>query len=218
MTAATPNSTGTRSSSEARGWSSASGASGACRTEFPRPAPSSRPSTPRPGASFSGPEPSRTGTARSCRSFTPWPGKPRPGSSRSTGQALPDGARKLLDLARAVPPRPLVTSTEDDSLLARVGRPALAAWTTAGDALTFLGEAVLAFLALLRGRARFRRIDLLHAFEATGASALGIVALINFLIGAVLAFVGAVQLVQFGATIYVADLVAIGVTRSSGPS
>ena len=41
-------------------------------------------------------------------------------------------------------------------------------------------------------------------------------ALINFLIGAVLAFVGAVQLVQFGATIYVADLVAIGVARELG--
>ena len=130
--------------------------------------------------------------------------------------ALPEGARKLLDLARAVPSRPLVPSAEDDSLLARVGRPALAAWTTAGDGLSFFGETVLALLALLRGRARFRRVDLLHAFEATGVAALGIVALINFLIGAVLAFVGAVQLVQFGATIYVADLVAIGVARELG--
>jgi phospholipid/cholesterol/gamma-HCH transport system permease protein len=129
---------------------------------------------------------------------------------------LPEGARKLVDLARAVPPRPLPPPNEDDSLLARVGRPALAAWGTAGDALTFLGETVLALLALVRGRARFRRVDLLHAFESTGASALGIVALINFLIGAVLAFVGAVQLVQFGATIYVADLVAIGITRELG--
>ena len=76
---------------------------------------------------------------------------------------------------------------------------------------------MLALLALLRGRARFRRVDLLcRLFEATGVAALGIVALINFLIGAVLAFVGAVQLVQFGATIYVADLVAIGVARELG--
>ena len=58
--------------------------------------------------------------------------------------ALPEGARRLLDLARAVPPRPLAPASEDDSLLARVGRPALAAWDTAGDALTFLGETVLA--------------------------------------------------------------------------
>jgi phospholipid/cholesterol/gamma-HCH transport system permease protein len=46
--------------------------------------------------------------------------------------------------------------------------------------------------------------------------ALGIVALINLLIGAVLAFVGAVQLQQFGASIYVANLVAIGITRELG--
>jgi phospholipid/cholesterol/gamma-HCH transport system permease protein len=129
---------------------------------------------------------------------------------------LPEGVRRLVGLARAVPPRPASHAAEDDSLLARVGRPALAAWDTAGDALTFLGETVLAHLALVRARARFRRVDLLHAFEATGVAALGIVALINFLIGAVLAFVGAVQLVQFGATIYVAALVAIGVTRELG--
>jgi phospholipid/cholesterol/gamma-HCH transport system permease protein len=129
---------------------------------------------------------------------------------------LPEGVRRLVGLALAVPPRPAAHAAEDDSLLARVGRPALAAWDTAGDALTFLGETVLALAAFVRGRARFRRVDLLHAFEATGAGALGIVALINFLIGAVLAFVGAVQLAQFGATIYVADLVAIGVARELG--
>ena len=76
---------------------------------------------------------------------------------------------------------------------------------------------VLALVALLRGRARFRRVDLLHALEATGVSALGIVALVNFLIGAVLAFVGAVQLQAFGAAIYVANLVAIGMTRELAP-
>jgi phospholipid/cholesterol/gamma-HCH transport system permease protein len=104
----------------------------------------------------------------------------------------------------------------DDALTARVGRVALHAWGTLGDAVSFLGEALLAFGALARGRAHFRRSDVLHAFEATGVAALGIVALINFLIGAVLAFVGAVQLQQFGAAIYVANLVAIGVARELG--
>jgi phospholipid/cholesterol/gamma-HCH transport system permease protein len=93
---------------------------------------------------------------------------------------------------------------------------ALSAFGTADDALRFLGETVLAFGAFLRGRARFRGRDLFQAVESAGVGALGIVALINFLIGAVLAFVGAVQLQQFGATIYVASLVAIGVTRELG--
>jgi phospholipid/cholesterol/gamma-HCH transport system permease protein len=59
-------------------------------------------------------------------------------------------------------------------------------------------------------------VDLVQAFESSGVGALGIVALINLLIGAVLAFVGAVQLQQFGASIYVANLVAIGITRELG--
>ncbi len=130
---------------------------------------------------------------------------------------LPDGARRLLGLAVAVKPHVEAVVPEDDALTARVGRVALHVWGTAGDALTFLGETVLALGLLLRGRARFRRVDLLHALEATGVSALGIVALINFLIGAVLAFVGAVELQQFGAAIYVADLVGIGVLRELGP-
>jgi phospholipid/cholesterol/gamma-HCH transport system permease protein len=131
--------------------------------------------------------------------------------------ALPAGARRLLALAGAVAPRVAPAPPEDDALTARVGRIALHGWDTARDAVGFLGETVLAFAALLRGTARFRRVDLLHAFEVTGVGALAIVALINFLVGAVLAFVGAVQLQPFGASIYVANLVAIAVTRELGP-
>ena len=129
---------------------------------------------------------------------------------------LPDGARKLAALARAVPPWVQAHAEEDNAVSARVGAVALHAWGTGWDAVEFLGETLQALGAMLRRRARFRRQDLLHAFEATGVGALGIVALINFLIGAVLAFVGAVQLQQFGASIYVANLVAIGVARELG--
>ncbi len=129
---------------------------------------------------------------------------------------LPAGVQRLVTLAGAVPGRPQAPAAPDDAVTARVGRVALRAWGTLDDALTFMGETVVALGALLRGRARFRRVDLLAAFESTGVAALGIVALINFLIGAVLAFVGAVQLQPFGATIYVASLVAIGVTRELG--
>jgi phospholipid/cholesterol/gamma-HCH transport system permease protein len=129
---------------------------------------------------------------------------------------LPDGVRRLISLASAVPPHVAAHAEEDNAVSARVGAVALHAWGTTWDAIEFLGETLQAFAAMLRRRARFRRQDLLHAFEATGVGALGIVALINFLIGAVLAFVGAVQLQQFGAAIYVANLVAIGVARELG--
>jgi len=129
---------------------------------------------------------------------------------------LPGGARKLLELAAAVPPKADDRGPEDDMLFARVGRIALRAWDTATDATEFLGEVVQALFAFLRGRARFRRVDLMHAMEGAGVGALGIVALINFLVGTVLAFVGAVQLEQFGAAIYVANLVGIAVARVLG--
>ncbi len=130
---------------------------------------------------------------------------------------LPEGARRLVSMALAVPPRVRPAAVEDDALTARVGRIALRAAATASDALSFVGATALAVSALARGRAGFRRTDLVRACEASGVAALGIVALINFLIGAVLAFVGAVQLQPFGASIYVADLVAIAVTRELGP-
>jgi phospholipid/cholesterol/gamma-HCH transport system permease protein len=129
---------------------------------------------------------------------------------------LPDGPRRLLALATAIPPHELSHSDEDDAVSARVGRAALSAWDTLGDATSFLGETVQAFLAMLGGRARYRGVDLMLALESAGVAALGIVALINFLIGGVLAFVGAVQLGPFGASLYVADLVAIGVSRELG--
>jgi phospholipid/cholesterol/gamma-HCH transport system permease protein len=130
--------------------------------------------------------------------------------------SLPEGARRLMGLAAAVPPQDQERPAEDDALTARVGSVAIRFWETASDATEFLGEVLEAFGTLLRGKARFRRVDLMHALETAGVGALGIVALINFLVGTVLAFVGAVQLEQFGAQIYVADLVGIAVARVLG--
>ena len=69
---------------------------------------------------------------------------------------------------------------------------------------------------LLRGRAQFRWADAFLVMEQTGPQALGIVAMINFLVGLILAFVGALELARFGASIYVADLVGIATVREMG--
>lgn len=79
--------------------------------------------------------------------------------------------------------------------------------------LTFVGENVLAGFKLLRGKAQFRWSDMLLVMDECGPQALGIVALINFLIGMILAFIGATELRRFGAAIYTADLVAIATVR-----
>jgi phospholipid/cholesterol/gamma-HCH transport system permease protein len=65
-------------------------------------------------------------------------------------------------------------------------------------------------------KVRFRTVDLLLLIQQSGARALPIVTLISFLVGVILAFVGAVQLKQFGAQLYVADLVGIGIVHELG--
>jgi phospholipid/cholesterol/gamma-HCH transport system permease protein len=130
---------------------------------------------------------------------------------------LPEGAHRLLALADAVPEkrdaRPPGTRPP---WLARVGQTATAAWRGAREATAFLGETTLAFAPLLRGRATFRARDLGLVVQECGPQALPIVTLINFLVGLIIAFVGAVELLKFGATIYVADLVAIATVRELG--
>jgi phospholipid/cholesterol/gamma-HCH transport system permease protein len=66
------------------------------------------------------------------------------------------------------------------------------------------------------GKARFRRGDLALFLQQCGAQALGIVTPISFLVGLILAFIGAVQLRQFGAEIYVAALNGLAITREMG--
>jgi phospholipid/cholesterol/gamma-HCH transport system permease protein len=129
---------------------------------------------------------------------------------------LPEGARKLLDLAAAAPERNTTKAEAPLPFLARVGTAAIAVGVGAREMITFVGESCLALARFALGRARFRRVDLALAIEQAGPAALPIVSLISFLVGLILAFVGAVQLRQFGAQIYVADLVGIAMAREMG--
>jgi len=129
---------------------------------------------------------------------------------------LPEGVRKLLDLAAAVPERDTKRGGARPSFLARLGVSTMSAFAGARAMISFIGESSIALAHAVVGRARFRRVDLLLNIQEAGANALGIVSLISFLIGLILAFVGAIQLRQFGAQIYIADLVAIGMAREMG--
>jgi phospholipid/cholesterol/gamma-HCH transport system permease protein len=129
-------------------------------------------------------------------------------------KTLPSGLAKLIALSQAVPEKSDAARKEVKlSFLERVGESGLAAWSGGAAMLSFLGESVVASLKLVRGRAQFRWSDTLMVIQQCGPEALGIVALINFLIGMILAFVGATELAQFGASIYTADLVAVATVR-----
>jgi phospholipid/cholesterol/gamma-HCH transport system permease protein len=127
---------------------------------------------------------------------------------------LPEGAKKLLELAAAVPEKKDARQAESRvPFLAQLGNQTVDFFKAAGDLLEFLGETVIAVLRLLRGQAQFRRADLWLIMQATSAQAVPIVSLISFLVGLILAFIGAIQLQLFGAQIYVADLVGIAMVR-----
>jgi phospholipid/cholesterol/gamma-HCH transport system permease protein len=130
---------------------------------------------------------------------------------------LPAGVRRLLDLAEAVPEkRGARKETVETPFLERLGNTAIGYGTSLGEILKFFGEITLTFGRLFRMKARFRAVDLLLLIQQCGAQALPIVTLISFLVGVILAFVGAIQLKQFGAQIYVADLVGIAMIREMG--
>ena len=130
---------------------------------------------------------------------------------------LPQGVQRLLALATAVPERQDARrEVVRESLLVRLGRVVLTAVESSHALLIFLGQVALAFVQFIRGRARFRGVDLALIVQECGAQALPIVSLISFLVGLILAFVGAVQLRPFGAQIYVANLVGLGMAREMG--
>ncbi|MGA2401307.1 MAG: ABC transporter permease [Syntrophobacteraceae bacterium] len=132
-------------------------------------------------------------------------------------EGIPEGVSRLLDLSSAVPEKKDARKVSGrEPFLSRVGEATLSAGKSAGEMLAFIGEACVALLKLIRGKARFRRSDLMLLIQECGAQALPIVSLISVLVGLILAFVGAVQLKMFGAQIYVADLVGIGMAREMG--
>ena len=132
-------------------------------------------------------------------------------------EGLPEGVRRLLVLAQAVPER---TDARHESvkpqLLQKLGERAMQGGRGAVEMFTFLGDNLVALVNLFRRRAQFRWSDAFLAMQECGPQALGIVAMINFLVGLILAFVGAIELKRFGASIYVADLVGIATVREMG--
>lgn len=130
---------------------------------------------------------------------------------------LPAGVRRLLELADAVPEKAGARRTETKQpLLATIGRGTLDIVAGVKDALGFIGEASMSFARFLTGRARYQRSDLWTLIQDTGVQALAIVSLISVLVGLILGFVGAIQLKQFGAQVFVANLVGIAMAREMG--
>jgi phospholipid/cholesterol/gamma-HCH transport system permease protein len=120
-------------------------------------------------------------------------------------------------LAAAVPERQDASRQKNpDDWLSVLGRHTLWLIKDIGLLADFIGEAILGLFRLLGGQSQMRWSDFWRLVEACGPHALPIITLISTLVGMILAFVGAVQLKLFGAQIFIADLVGLGMAREMG--
>lgn len=97
--------------------------------------------------------------------------------------------------------------------LARLGRAVHNNWKEALALIGFLGETQVKLLRMFKEPARFRPTATVHHMEQVGLDAVPLVALLCFLVGAVVAFLGANILRDFGAVIFVVELVSISFLR-----
>jgi phospholipid/cholesterol/gamma-HCH transport system permease protein len=143
-------------------------------------------------------------------------------SARAAGatvdrSGLPAGVQRLLVLIEATPAQRPSASKPPPSALARIGLRTLARRDAANSVLIAIGELTMVLGKLVLGRAKFRRSDLFVQMQSTGVRALGIVGLVNGLVGLIIAFVSAIELQSFGASLYVANLTGIAMVRELGP-
>ncbi len=132
-------------------------------------------------------------------------------------KTLPSGIQGLLSLVSAVPERAGVRRQSlKVSWLEIIGNSGLGLQSDVKSLIMFIGNLTLSVTAFFRGKAHFRWVDLWRNIQDCGPSALPIITLISLLVGLILAFVGSVQLALFGAQLYIADLVGLGMTREMG--
>jgi len=133
-------------------------------------------------------------------------------------QGLREGFQRLLDQYdpaefRARPP----SRATRMSPIERLGRFGRAVGLGTYELIAFVGESVTALAHALKRPHAVRWGDVLFIAQEVGVHALPIVALIGLLMGVILAFQSAVAMRQFGAEIFVADLVGLAMARELGP-
>ncbi|MCW8928711.1 MAG: ABC transporter permease [Gammaproteobacteria bacterium] len=127
---------------------------------------------------------------------------------------LPREMNRLIELSSKISPRENKNYlVKNSSFLHNVGSNVIASIKDVGDVITFISEAGVAFISMLKGKAVYRSSDTWLIMQQTGAEAMPIVSLLNFLVGAILGYIGAMQLEKFGAEIFIGDMVGVAMTR-----
>ena len=113
--------------------------------------------------------------------------------------------------------KPAPAAKPSPKVLERIGRSAEAAFMQTVALLSFVGESSLALAGNIMHPARLRWRPTLYNIRTAGFDALPIVGLLSFLLGVVVAYQGADQLRQYGANIFVADLIGLSMLREFAP-
>jgi phospholipid/cholesterol/gamma-HCH transport system permease protein len=127
--------------------------------------------------------------------------------------ALLQTVAQATDRAASPPPRPGFGLRDE---LAHIGRTMEAVWLNQRTLLGFLGITLQTLASTIWRPRRWRLTSLVVQMEQTGLDALPIVALLTFMVGAVVAFLGATVLADFGATVYTVNLVGFSFMREFG--
>ncbi len=101
--------------------------------------------------------------------------------------------------------------------LDQIGEATMDVFGELKQVLSFAGQLAISVVDVIRKPRTANISDIMPLMERTGANALPIVALINFLVGLVMAFQSSEQLKRFGASIFLADLIGISMARELGP-
>ena len=126
--------------------------------------------------------------------------------------------QKLLDL---FPPgefkEPEVEKPKAASLPEEVGQATVGFWQDVSAHIIFIGEAGIAVVRAVFNPWQIRWKDVFLTAEKIGVNALSIIAVINFLIGLVLAYQSAIPLQKYGGQLFIADLLVLSIFRELGP-
>jgi len=131
-------------------------------------------------------------------------------------KTLPKNLERLINLALKVDRKPQSKHLSRLPFLESLGEHTLVIIEASLKSIRFVKGILKSFVRFCKSKAIMRKVDFLFALEDCTYKAVGIVSLVSFMVGLILAFVGAIQLKAFGAQIYVASLVAIGMLRIMG--
>ncbi len=126
--------------------------------------------------------------------------------------------KKLLELFSSYDPHQEVAEDESKlNFIELTGKEVISHIDQCYQVISFIGEVFVGFIKYFSILNKIRWNDILVTAEKLGVNAFFIIALINFLVGLVIAFQSAIPLSEYGGTIFVADLLVLSVFKELGP-